>query len=93
VKEGDAVVIPAGASHNVINTDDVAGLKMYTLYSPAHHKDGIIRSTKRCGKKNGEEFDGVTTESFNKHVVRDESFILPFEVFNNKNASCSEMCK
>lgn len=73
VKEGDAVVIPAGARHNVINTDDITGLKMYTLYSPAHHKDGIIRSTKAEAEKNGEEFDGVTTESFNKHLVGDES--------------------
>jgi len=73
VREGDAVVIPAGARHNVINTDDITGLKMYTLYSPAHHKDGIVRSTKKEAEKNGEEFDGVTTESSNKHVVRDES--------------------
>jgi len=73
VKEGDGVVIPAGARHNVINTDDITGLKMYTLYSPAHHKDGIIRSTKAEAEKKGEEFDGVTTESFHKHVARDES--------------------
>jgi len=73
VKEGDAVVIPAGSTHNVINTDDIAGLKMYTVYSPAHHKDGIIRSTKKEAETNGKEFDGVTTESVNKQVVRDES--------------------
>jgi mannose-6-phosphate isomerase-like protein (cupin superfamily) len=73
VKEGDAVVIPAGAKHNVINTDDIAGLKIYTLYSPAHHKDGIIRSTKNDAEANAEEFDGVTTESFDKRVIQDES--------------------
>ena len=73
VKQGDAVVIPAGAKHNIINTDNTAGLKMYTLYSPAHHKDGIIRSTKKEAETNGEEFDGVTTESFNTHVVGNES--------------------
>jgi hypothetical protein len=51
----------------------ITGLKMYTLYSPAHHKDGIIHSIKKEAETKGEEFDGVTTESFNKHVVRDES--------------------
>ena len=44
---GDAIVIPAGAKHNIINTDSVAALKMYTIYSPAHHKDGITRGTKK----------------------------------------------
>jgi|SRR4029078_13701955 mannose-6-phosphate isomerase-like protein (cupin superfamily) len=73
VKEGDAVVIPAGAKHNIINTDDIAGLKMYTLYSPPHHKDGVVRSTKKESEANGEEFDGATTESFNKDVIEDES--------------------
>ena len=73
VNEGDAIVIPAGSKHNVMNTDDIAGLKMYTVYSPAHHKDGIVRPTKKEAERNGEEFDGVTTESFHKHVARDES--------------------
>lgn len=62
LKAGDAVVIPAGARHNLINTDSVAELKMYTIYSPAHHKDGIIRATKKEAEANGPEFDGVTTE-------------------------------
>ena len=74
LKEGDAVVIPAGAKHNIINTDEIVGLKLYTLYSPAHHKDGIIRSTKKEAEKDGEEFDGVTTESSKKHVVRESLF-------------------
>lgn len=62
VKDGDAVVIPAGAEHNVINTSTVDELKMYTLYSPAHHKDGIERSTKEEAEANEQEFDGETTE-------------------------------
>jgi len=62
VKDGDAVVIPAGANHNVVNTSAIAKLKMYTLYSPAHHKDGIVRATKAEAEANGPEFDGVTTE-------------------------------
>ncbi|PIR59670.1 MAG: cupin domain-containing protein [Candidatus Pacebacteria bacterium CG10_big_fil_rev_8_21_14_0_10_45_6] len=46
VTAGSAVVIPAGAQHNVINTSATEDLKMYTLYAPAHHKDGTIHTTK-----------------------------------------------
>lgn len=60
VKDGDAVVVPAGASHNVIAGDN--GLKLYTIYSPSHHKDGILRVTKEEAMNNEEDFDGVTTE-------------------------------
>jgi len=60
VKDGDAVIVPCGANHNVIAGD--SGLKMYTIYSPAHHKDGIIRATKSDAESNEAEFDGVTTE-------------------------------
>lgn len=62
IKSGDAVIIPAGARHNLINTDTVSVLKMYTIYSPAHHKDGIIRATKKEAESNAPEYDGVTTE-------------------------------
>jgi mannose-6-phosphate isomerase-like protein (cupin superfamily) len=61
VAEGDAIVIPAGAKHNVINTGEEP-LKMYTLYGPPHHKDGIIRITKADADKKDKEFDGVTSE-------------------------------
>ena len=60
VKDGDAVIVPAGANHNVIAGSD--GLKLYTIYSPAHHKDGIIRETKKEAMENEAEFEGVTTE-------------------------------
>lgn len=63
VKDGDAVIVPAGAEHNVINTSATEKLKLYTIYSPAHHKDGIIRATKAEAEANEEEFDGQTTES------------------------------
>ena len=62
VKDGDAIVVPAGAEHNVINLSSSEDLKLYTIYSPAHHKDGIIRSTKAEAEANQEDFDGVTTE-------------------------------
>lgn len=62
VKDGTAVVVPAGAQHNIINTSDSEPLKLYTIYSPAHHKDGIVRATKQEAMDNEAEFDGVTTE-------------------------------
>lgn len=60
VKDGDAVIVPSGAKHNVIAGEK--GLKLYTIYSPAHHKDGVIRMTKAEAEANGPEFDGVLTE-------------------------------
>lgn len=62
VKDGDAVVIPAGARHNVINTSATEDLKIYTIYSPPHHKDQIVRKTKEEAEANDEEFDGKMTE-------------------------------
>jgi mannose-6-phosphate isomerase-like protein (cupin superfamily) len=62
LSDGVAVVVPAGAQHNIINTSETEELKLYTLYSPAHHKDGIIRATKEEALAQEAEFDGVTTE-------------------------------
>lgn len=62
VKDGAAVVAPAGAKHNVINVSDSEELKLYTIYSPAHHKDGVIRATKAEAEADSPEFDGKTTE-------------------------------
>ncbi len=62
VKDGDAVVIPAGARHNVINTSTTEELKIYTIYSPPHHKDQIVRNTKEEAEANDDEFDGKMTE-------------------------------
>lgn len=62
VKDGDAVIIPMGAQHNVINTSETDTLKMYTIYAPPHHKDGIVRATRAEAEADGPEFDGVTTE-------------------------------
>ena len=62
VGDGDSVVVPAGAEHNVINTSQTDSLKLYTIYSPAHHKDGIVRSTKEDAIAQEAEFDGITTE-------------------------------
>ncbi len=62
VSDGSAIVVPSGAEHNVINTSSVEALKLYTIYSPAHHKDGIVRKTKKEAIANEAEFDGKTTE-------------------------------
>ena len=62
VKDGDAIIVPAGANHNVINTSATEALKLYTMYTPAHHKDQIVRATREEAEANDEEFDGVTTE-------------------------------
>ena len=62
VSDGDAVIVPAGAQHNVINTSDSGSLRLYTIYSPAHHKDGIVRASKAEAEADAPEFDGVTTE-------------------------------
>ena len=62
VGKGSAVIVPAGAQHNIINTLKTGSLKLYTIYSPPVHKDGIVRATKEEAEANGAEFDGVTTE-------------------------------
>ena len=62
VKGGDAVSVPAGAKHNVINTSDKEDLKLYTIYSPPNHEDGIIRRTKNEAETIKEKFNGRTTE-------------------------------
>lgn len=59
---GSVIIVPAGAQHNIINTSKIKPLKLYTIYSPAHHKDGIIRATKAEAEANEQEFDGQTTE-------------------------------
>ena len=62
LSDGSVIVVPAGAEHNIINTSMTDDLKLYTIYSPAHHKDGIVRATKAEAEADGPEFDGVTTE-------------------------------
>lgn len=62
VGDGDSVIVPSGAQHNVINTSATDDLKLYTLYAPAHHQDGVVRATRAEAIANGPEFDGTTTE-------------------------------
>ena len=63
VGNGDVVIVPAGAQHNVVNTSESETLKMYTIYSPAHHRDKTTHITKEAAQADSEEFDGLTTET------------------------------
>jgi|SRR3989344_1928352 len=60
--DGDVVVVPAGAKHNIINVSSSESLKLYTLYCPPHHRDGVRHATKEQAASDDEEFDGKTTE-------------------------------
>jgi len=62
VKDGDGVIVPAGARHNVVNTSKRANLKLYTIYSPPEHQDGVVRHTRKEAMASEEHFDGRTTE-------------------------------
>jgi len=66
VEDGSVVIVPKGSNHNVINTSDTEELKMYTIYTPAHHKDGVIHATKAIAEEaehaGTDEFDGKTSE-------------------------------
>lgn len=62
IGDGSVIIVPAGAQHNIVNTSETEKLKLYTIYSPAHHKDGIVRATKQEAVADGPEFDGQTTE-------------------------------
>ena len=61
VRSGDAFIVPAGARHNVINTGNKS-LKLYTIYGPPEHRDGVVRKTKAEADENEEHFDGKATE-------------------------------
>ena len=62
VADGDVVIVPSGAEHNVVNVSETEPLKLYTIYSPAHHQDGVVRATKAEAEADSPEFDGKTTE-------------------------------
>ena len=66
VEDGSTVIIPKGANHNIINTSETEALKLYTIYTPAHHKDKVVHATKEIAEEaehaGTDEFDGVTSE-------------------------------
>jgi mannose-6-phosphate isomerase-like protein (cupin superfamily) len=61
ISAGFAVLVPAGTKHNIINTG-AAPLKLYTLYAPPNHRDGVIHHTRADAEADGEHFDGKTSE-------------------------------
>ena len=61
ISAGFAVLVPAGTNHNIINTGS-GPLKLYTLYAPPNHRDGVVHHTRAEAEKDDEHFDGKTTE-------------------------------
>lgn len=61
IRPGFAIVVPAGAKHNIINTGTVP-LKLYTLYAPPNHRDGVVHPDRKDAEADSEQFDGKTTE-------------------------------
>jgi len=61
IRDGFAVVVPAGTTHNIINTGTVP-MKLYTLYAPPNHRDGVVHLTRADALADKEHFDGKTTE-------------------------------
>jgi mannose-6-phosphate isomerase-like protein (cupin superfamily) len=58
---GDAVIVPAGTHHNVINPSATQPLKLYTIYAPPNHRDGVIHPTRADAESGNESFDGKTS--------------------------------
>jgi mannose-6-phosphate isomerase-like protein (cupin superfamily) len=61
VRDGIAVVVPAGTRHNIVNSGPVP-LKLYTLYAPPNHRDGVVHHTRADALADSEHFDSQTTE-------------------------------
>ena len=61
IRAGFAIVVPAGANHNIINTGSVP-MKLYTLYAPPNHRDEVVHHTRADAEADTEHFDGKTSE-------------------------------
>ena len=62
IMDGSSVVIPAGVKHNIINSSAEEKLKLYTIYSPPEHRDGVIHQTKEDAMSDEEDvFEGETS--------------------------------
>ncbi|MBW8366563.1 MAG: cupin domain-containing protein [Arenimonas sp.] len=61
IRAGYAVLVPAGARHNIINTG-AGPLKLYTIYCPPNHRDGVVHHTRSDAEADTEHFDGTTSE-------------------------------
>jgi mannose-6-phosphate isomerase-like protein (cupin superfamily) len=63
--DGSVVIIPAGVRHNITNTSTSDALRLYSLYTPPHHKDATVHTTKADALTDKEHFDGETTDQLN----------------------------
>ena len=71
IQDGSALVIAAGTRHNIVNTGDAESLKLYTIYSPPEHKDGIVHRTKQEAQADhADHFDGRTTAMLRESSAR-----------------------
>lgn len=61
IEDGSVIIVPTGVNHNIVNMGDTE-MKLYTLYMPPHHRDGVVHKTKAEAEKDDEHFDGKTTE-------------------------------
>jgi len=61
ISSGFAVLVPAGARHNIVNSG-TEPLKLYTLYAPPNHRDGVVHHTRADAEADTEQFDGKTSE-------------------------------
>jgi mannose-6-phosphate isomerase-like protein (cupin superfamily) len=61
IQAGFAVLVPAGTNHNIINTGSIP-LKLYTLYAPPNHRDGVVHQTRAAAEADNEHIAGKTTE-------------------------------
>lgn len=61
IRAGFAVIVPAGVMHNIINTGDVP-MKLFAIYAPPNHRDGVVHRTRAEAEADQEHFEGETTE-------------------------------
>lgn len=61
IKRDFAVIVPAGAHHNIVNSGDKP-MRLYTLYAPPQHKDGFVAATRMLADASPEKYDGVSSE-------------------------------
>jgi mannose-6-phosphate isomerase-like protein (cupin superfamily) len=61
IKPGYAILVSAGTHHNILNGSS-GSMKLYTLYAPPNHRDGVVHATKADAEADKEHFDGTTTE-------------------------------
>lgn len=62
IAANDAIVIPAGTAHNIVNASATEWLKLYTIYSPPEHRNGVVHATKADAERDDEHFNGATSE-------------------------------